>query len=169
MEAETGIPGDLICASAKGQMGRSQGTEHGQRGTGHLSQPLRDARTAGPVAVFVPPAIFGEEEAVFNLPMSADHGEQLGGGDSAGIETGEKVAGVGQQDAAVVGNYVPINTHSDLCPGKRQRFTNVTGVVQVEPQPAAFDGGPFFSTVCAAGGRSCAVPRHDCTASSVSG
>lgn len=99
------------------------------------------------MAVFVPPAIFGEEEAVFDLPVITDARQQFGGRYAARIETGEKIARVGQQYLAVIGGHVPINTHSNLRPGKRQRFSNVVDVVQIEPDSAAIDGDPFFSTV----------------------
>jgi len=135
-------------------LGRSEGAQHGQRGGGELREPFGDAGTLGPVSIFVPPAIFGEEQAVFDLPMSADRPEQFGSRDLAWIETGQKIAGVGQPHLAVVGDHVPINTHSNLRPGKRQRFSNVVDVVQIEPESPAINGVPFFSTVWAAGGRS---------------
>lgn len=99
------------------------------------------------MAILVPPAIFDEEQAVLDLPMGADGRQQFGGGNLAWVEAGKKVARVGEQHATVVGDYVPINTQCNLRPGKRQRFTNVVDVLQIEPESAAINGGPFFSAV----------------------
>lgn len=159
-ESEARFPGDLVGSAADGEMCRSEQAEHGQRRGRQLGQPLGDAGADGAMAIFIPPPVFDEEDAVLDLPMSAGRREQLGGRHLAGIQTGQKVTGVGKQYPAVVGGYVPINTQDDPRPGIRQGIANVVRVVQLEPEPAAIAGGPFFSTVSAAGLRSWAFPRQ---------
>lgn len=156
----------MVGAASDGEVGRAEGAEDGGGGGGELREPLGDAWAARPVAVFVPPTVLEKEQTVFDLPMRADCAQQILSSDRIGIEAGEKVARVGQLHRAVGGGYVPINTQRNLRSGKVQLLTNITGVLQVEPQPAAIDEVPFFSAVSAAGGRSSAWPRHCCTASS---
>ena len=120
---------------------------HGEGGAGELGEPFGDAGAFRPVAILVPPTVFDEEQTVLDLPMSTNGRQQFGGRYQARIQAGEKVACVREYHCAVVGNYVPINTHANLRPGKCQRFTNVLEVVQIETQSAAVDGGPFFSSV----------------------
>lgn len=67
-------------------------SQHREGGAGELRQPVGDAGTASPMAVFIPPAVFDEEKAVLDFPMSPHVGQQLGGRHSRGIETGQKVA-----------------------------------------------------------------------------
>ena len=112
-----------------------------------MRQPFGDARTARPVTVFIPPAVFEVEQAVFDLPMRADRRQQFGGCDPIRIQTGEKVTCVRQPHRAIVSDHVPINTQRNLRPGKCQGIANVSGVLQVEPELAAIGGVPFFSTV----------------------
>ena len=71
--------------------------------------------------------------------------------DAFGIEAGEKIARVGRADRAVRRDHVPINTQRNLRAGEVQTLATVTGVVQVEPDPAAIETASFFSTVSAAG------------------
>jgi hypothetical protein len=163
-----GFPGDVVGAGADGKVRRAECSKHGGGGTGELGQPFGHARPTRPVTVFIPPAVFEEEEAVLDLPMRADSRQQLRRGDLLWIETGEKVARVGRQHGAIVGNYVPINTQRNSRPGKRQGLANVIGVVQIEPELAVIGGGPFFSTVSAAGGRSWALPKQTCNTSRMS-
>lgn len=99
------------------------------------------------MAIFVPPAIFDEEQTVLDLPMGASSRQQLGGSDKPRIQARKKITCLGQQYGAVVGNYVPINTQANLRPGKCQRFTKVLRVVQIEPQLTAVDNITFFSTL----------------------
>lgn len=168
-EAAGGVPGDFVGAGSEGEVVGAAGAEDGGGGGRELREPLGDAWAARPVAIFVPPTVFDKEQAVFDLPVSADRAQQFLCVDRVGIEAGEKVARIGQLHLAVGVHYVPINTQRNLRAGKVQLLTNVTGVVQVDPQPAAIDETPFFSIVSAAGGRSSAWPRHCSTASSTSG
>jgi hypothetical protein len=147
---------------------RAEHPQHGGGRAGQLRQPLGNARPTRPVTIFVPPAVFEEEEAVLDLPMGADSRQQFRGADLLGIETGEKVACVGQQNRAILVDYVPINTQRNLRPGKRQGVANVIGVVQIEPELAAIAGGPLFSTVWAAGSRWWASPKQTLSTSRMS-
>jgi hypothetical protein len=57
----------------------------------------KQAPEAGPpgvVAVFVPPPIFGEVQAVFNPPVVPHVPQEVRGRDAVGIEAGDEVADV---------------------------------------------------------------------------
>jgi len=112
-----------------------------------LRQPIGDAGTRGPMAILVPPAILDEEEAVLDLPVRADRGQELSGADSFRIEAAQKIARVEKRDRSVLAGYVPINTQENAASGETQGMANVIGVVQVEPQSTAVDGAPFFWAV----------------------
>jgi len=99
------------------------------------------------MTILVPPAILDEEEAVLDLPVRADRGQEILGTDSLRIEAAQKIASVGKRDRSVLAGYVPINTQENAASGETQGIANVIGVVQVEPQSATVDGAPFFSTV----------------------
>lgn len=159
----------MVGSTSEGEVGRAEGAEGDDGGGGELGEPFRYAGAAGPMAVFIPPTIFDEEQAILDLPMRADGSQQFARGDAFGIEAGEKIACVGGSQRTVRVDHVPINTQRNLRVGEAQLLTKVTGVVQVEPQPAAIEAAPFFSTVSAAGGRSSAWPKHCCTASKTSG
>jgi hypothetical protein len=72
-------------------------------------QAGREAGSPGVVAVFVPPAILQEVEAVFHSPMVADMPQQVRRGDLLGIETGDEIPHVVRQDFAVGGANLAIN------------------------------------------------------------
>jgi hypothetical protein len=158
----------LVGSGSDGEFGWAEGAEGDDGGRGELREPLGDAWAAGPMAIFVPPAIFDEEQTVLDLPVRAHRGQELARSDAIGIEAGEKITRVGRTDRAVGSDHVPINTQRNLRAGEVQTLAKVSGVVQVEPDPAAIEAAPFFSIVSAAGGRSCAWPKHCCTASRAS-
>lgn len=72
-------------------------------------QAGREAGSPGVVAVFVPPAILQEMEAVFHSPMVADMPQQVRRGDLLGIETGDEIPHVVRQDFAVGSANLAIN------------------------------------------------------------
>ena len=57
-------------------------------------RPGREARPPRAVAIFVPPPVLQEVQAVFQPPMMADVLQQLCRRDTIGIETGNEVAHV---------------------------------------------------------------------------
>lgn len=168
-QAEGGIPGDVVGSGSDRELVGAECTERDDGGGGELREPFRHAGAARPMSVFIPPAIFDEEQTILDLPVRAHGGQELARGDALGIEAGEKITRVGGPHCAVRGDHVPINTQRNLRVGKVQSLAKVTGIVQVEPQPAAIEAVPFFSTVSAAGGRASAWPKHCCTASKTSG
>lgn len=150
-------------------IGRIAGAEDGGGEAGELGEAFAQAGTPQDVTIFVPPAVFEKEQTVFDVPVLPDRGEQLVGADRVGVAAIGEIARVVRDDCAVGRNQIAINAQPDLIVGKAERLADVVRVVQVEPQPAAFLQGPFFSTVSAAGGFSCAIPKHCVNASSKSG
>lgn len=73
-EAEVGVPGDLVGSGSDGEFRWAEGAEGDDGCGGELREPLGDAWAAGPMSVFVPPAILDEEQAVLDLPMGAHRG-----------------------------------------------------------------------------------------------
>ena len=71
--------------------------EHVQCGIGQRGKRLRQTGPLGVVAVFVPPAILDEVQAIFHLPMTPDVGLKLGGRDRARIEAGNEVPALAKQ------------------------------------------------------------------------
>jgi hypothetical protein len=92
-------------------------------------QALGQAGTTCRVPVFVPPAIFEKEMAVFDLPMIADMAQQLVGCDPRGIEACQKITAVVRYDVAVGGEHVAIDAQADPTARKTQLLANVIGVV----------------------------------------
>ena len=64
----------------------------------------------GVVAVFVPPAVLQEVEAVFQPPMVADVPQEVGCGDAVGIEARHEIPHVVRKDFAVGGANLAINS-----------------------------------------------------------
>ena len=94
-EADVGFPGDEVGSSSEGEVGRAEGAEGDGGRAGELREPFGHARSTRPVTVFIPPAIFDEEQTVFDLPMGAHGCQEFARGDAVGIEAGEKIARVG--------------------------------------------------------------------------
>jgi hypothetical protein len=89
------------------------------------------------VPILVPPAVFEEEVAVFDLPMVADVGQQLLGRDPGRIKARYEVPAVVRYDVAITGQHVAIDAQADSAAGKAQFLADVIGVVQGQPEPAA--------------------------------
>ncbi len=81
------------------------------------------------MAIFVPPAVLDEEDAVFNLPMIANVCQQFVGADLAGINAGQEVASVVQAHCAIFRGDVVINAEGDLAAREFQLLADVVGVV----------------------------------------
>ena len=123
----------------------------------------------GPMAVFIPPAVFGEVQGILNLPVVADRFQQLDCGYAARITTGEKIARVVLGDGPIRGDDVAVHAQRKATTGKAQSVTNIVGIFQVEPQPPPIYAAPLFSAVSAAGRRVWASPKQEIKASMMSG
>ncbi len=66
---------------------------------------------AGMVAIFVPPAIFGKVEAVFDPPMAADVGQEVGRRDLVRVEARNEVPHVVRDELA--GGGADFAIHAD--------------------------------------------------------
>ena len=122
------VPINVVGVGAEGLGGAAEDSEDHGGGGGEVSQPLREAWTAGPVAVLIPPAVLQKEDAVLDLPVIADRREELLGGDRTGIDAGHEVARIGQPHCAIVGDDVAVHAQRDLAAGKAQRLADVFGV-----------------------------------------
>lgn len=63
----------------------------------------------GVVAVFVPPAILQEVQAIFHTPMVADVPQQVCSGHAVGIQAGHEIPHIVRQNFAVGGADLPIH------------------------------------------------------------
>lgn len=109
-------------------MGAKDTEDHRGRG-GEVGQPFGETWATSPVAVLVPPAVFEKEDAVLDLPVIADRGQQLVGSNGAGIDTGEKVARVGEPHGAIVGDDIAVHAKRNLATWEAEGFANVLAVV----------------------------------------
>ena len=108
---------------------------------------------AGGMSIFIPPAVFEKEVAVFDLPMIANIGQQLGGRDLRWIEAGNKIAAVVRDNVAIGSDHVTVDAQADATARKSQLLADIVRVIQGQPEPAAICQSPLFSCVSAAGGR----------------
>lgn len=95
-------------------------------------------------AILVPPPILQEVKAVLHPPVVADVPQEVGGGDAVGIETRREVPHVVRDDFAVEGANFTIDAQRYTATSKIERFANVVGVLQVDPQPAGFFESPLL-------------------------
>lgn len=130
-----------------------------------------ESRSAGMVAVFVPPAVFAKVQAVFDAPMVAHVGQEVGGGDLVRVLAGNEVPHVVRDELAGGIADLAINADRYAAAGQIEDLADVRRVVDVDPDPARFSEAPLllFSVVWAAGGRSGAPTKQWTSASSVSG
>ena len=68
-----------------------------------------EAGPPGVMAVFVPPAIFQEVQAVFHAPMVADVPQEVRGGNAVGIEARHEIPHIVRQDFATGGANLAIH------------------------------------------------------------
>lgn len=85
LETDTGLPGDLVGPATDREFWRTEDPQHGECGRCQLGQPLGNTGANRPMTIFIPPAVFDEEDAVLNLPMSSRSTKQLGCLHQAGI------------------------------------------------------------------------------------
>ena len=103
------------------------------------------------MAVFVPPAIFDEVEAVFDLPVSANVGVKLGRRDHVRVEAGHEIPALVEENLSLGRTHFAIGTDGDLAVGKVQTLADMLGVIQVDPKPTGLAASPLFSITSWAG------------------
>jgi len=97
------------------------------------------------VPILVPPAVFDEVKTVFDLPVAANVGLQLGCRDGSRVDTGHKIPALVGANLTVGRTHFTIDTNDDLAMRKVQTLADILGVVQVDPQPPGFVMEPLFS------------------------
>jgi len=136
---------DGLCGGAEGLSWWVDQTEDRQGGVGQRGEALGQAGPLGVVAVFVPPAIFDEVEAVFHLPVSANVGVKRGRRDRSRVEAGHEIPALVEENLSLGRTHFAIGTNGNLAVGEFQTFADMLGVIQVDPKPAGLAASPFFS------------------------
>ena len=144
-------------------------SQQAESGVGERSKRLSEPGPLGVVPVFVPPAILDEMQAVFDLPVAANGGGEFGCGDLFRRATGHIVPGFIKRKRTIGGANLVIEPDGNLTSREVQTLADILGVVQVEPHPAGFLLGPFFSASSWAGRVDDAFAKHVFNASSMSG
>lgn len=103
------------------------------------------------MAIFVPPAVFDEMEAVFDLPMAANVRLELGRRDQVGIQAGHEVPAFARKKLALCRTHFAINAEGNPATGYVQMLPDMLGVVEIGPEPARFPTEPLFSVTSWAG------------------
>jgi hypothetical protein len=160
---------DGLCGGAEGLAWRMDQTEDCQGGVGHRGKALGQAGPLGVVAVFVPPAVFDEVEAVFHLPMSANVGVKFGRRDHSRVEAGHVIPALVEEKLSRGRTHLAIGTDGDLAVGKVQTLADILGIIQVDPKPAGLAASPLFSVTSWAGRDGEALAKQVFNASRTSG
>lgn len=92
--------------------------ENAQCGVRQRGEGLGQARSFGVVAVFVPPAVFDEVQAVLHLPVVASGTLQSRRGDEGRIKTGDEIVALGEEDLTLGRTHFAIDAHRDLTTGE---------------------------------------------------
>ena len=153
MEAAGWTPGDMVGSGSERLVRRVTATQDRDCGAIEDGQAVGQPRPTRGMSIFVPPAVFEKEVAVFDLPMIADMRQQLCGRDPRRIEARQKVATVVRDDVAIGGQQIAVDAQPDPAARESQLFADIVRVIQGEPEPAAIRQSPLFSWVSAAGGR----------------
>ena len=121
------------------------------------------------VAIFVPPPILAEVEAVFDPPVIPHQREQVSGGHAAGVETADEVPHVVRDNLAAGRADLAVDAQRYAATGEAEGFAGRVGVVEMNPDAAGFLQSPLLPVECAAGGRCGAPAKHWTSASSTPG
>jgi hypothetical protein len=121
------------------------------------------------VPILVPPAVFEEMKAVFNLPVAADGGMESGGGNRLRSTAGDEIACVMQGNRTVGLANFAIGADGDLTARKVQTLADILGIIEIEPDSPGILLEPFFSVVSWAGRASAAAAKQVVKASRTSG
>ena len=81
------------------------------------------------MAIFVPPPIFDEEQAILDLPMPAHVGEKLRGADPIRVEAGEEVARVADAHGAIIGHHIAVDANGNRAARKAELVANVSDIL----------------------------------------
>ena len=103
--------------------------EHAECDAGEMRQPLSDARPSRPMAIFVPPPIFDEEQAVLALPVPAHVSQKLRGADPIWVEAGEEVARIANAHGAIIGSHITIHAQADRAAREAERVAQIGDVL----------------------------------------
>ena len=79
------------------------------------------------VTIFIPPAVFGEVQTVFDAPVVPNVAENILRRNVIRVEAGDEVARIVQYDAAIISRQLTVDTNNDLAAGQVKRFTDVLG------------------------------------------
>jgi len=122
------------------------------------------------VAVFVPPPVLAEVQAVLDTPMVPHVGQEVRGRDLVGVEARDEVADVVRDELAGGVSDLAIDADRYAAAGQIEDLAEVIRVVSIDPDAAGFSEAPFllFSVVWAAGGRWGAPAKQWARASSAS-
>lgn len=124
------MPGNMVGLGAEGEVGIvTKAAEDAGGGGGQVREPFGEAGPAGPVTVFIPPTVFEEEDAVFDLPMATNLRQQFVGANILRVDAGQEISRVGQMHGAVLAHDIAIDAQGDLTAGKGQSLANVLGIV----------------------------------------
>lgn len=121
------------------------------------------------MTILVPPAVFDKVKTVFDLPVAANVGLQLGCRDGTRVEAGHEIPALVGENPTVGRTHFTIDANDDFAMRKVQTLADILGVVQVEPQPPGFVMEPLFSAASWAGLDCGASAKHTVNASSTSG
>lgn len=104
---------------------------------------------AGVVAIFVPPAVFAEMQAVFDAPVVPHVGQEVRGRDLIRVLAGNEVSHVVRDELADGITNFAIDPDSYAAAGEIEDFTDVRRIVDVDPDTAGFTKAPLllFSVV----------------------
>ncbi|MEQ9379490.1 MAG: hypothetical protein RJP95_01405 [Pirellulales bacterium] len=129
MNSDFWFPGDVVGCGSDGYFGVGSEAVDREGGVVDRCHADRQPWPSGVVAVFVPPAVFQEVQAVFDSPVLADVAQEVGSGDLSGIEAAHEVARVMQQDLAILSEQFTINAQRNAATGQVERFTDVLRVI----------------------------------------
>lgn len=110
-------------------MGIAQEADYAERNAVELGEPIGDARPACPVAIFVPPTILDEEQAVLDLPMPAHVSQKLRGADPIWVEAGEEVTRIANAHGAIIGDHITIHAQADRAAREAERVAQIGDVL----------------------------------------
>jgi hypothetical protein len=119
--------------------------EDGESGVRQRGERLGQAGPLGVVAIFVPPAVFDEMEAVLHLPVATNVCLQFTGRDRIGVQAAHEVPAFAGKKCPFRGTHLAINTQRDSATGDVQMLPYVVGIVEVDPKPPRFLVEPLFS------------------------
>jgi len=155
-----------------GTQGLAEGVEEPEQAqgcVGERGETLGQAGTLGVMPILVPPAVFEEMKAVFDLPVAANGRMKSGGRHGLGGTAGHEVARVVKRNRAVGLPDLTIGTDGDLAARKVQAIAEIRGIVQVEPDSAGIPLEPLFSVISWAGRAVVAAAKQVVKASRTSG